>query len=316
MSLFDCYVAVDWSAANAPRTGKDSIWIAALWEEDGARRLLCENIPTRSAAMRRLSAIFDAGLARNRRILAGFDFAFGYPSGFAEKVVGHSDWQSVWHYLGQHLVDDDANRSNRFEVGSQLNEAIGSPMFWGKPHQHTERYPFLPARKPPPCGMREWRAVEQRVRSAKSVYQLAYNGAVGSQTLLGIARLERLRRQAGPRVRVWPFETGFADHLPGGPSVTFAEIYPTLFLSEAPRGEVRDAAQVRAVVRGLFDRDRCGTLRPLLEPPPGTTAAERQRMLREEGSIVGAGVLGTGAKQGHRSHDHSQSPRERHRAVG
>lgn len=296
MSLFDAYVAVDWSAANQPRTGKDSIWMAALWDEGGTTRSLCENIPTRSAALARLTGLLGSAAWRRRRVLAGFDFAFGYPFGFAGQALGAPGWQTVWRYLGAHVEDDEQNRSNRFEIAAQLNTAIGVPIFWGKPHQHQDRYPSLPATKPAPHGMPERRLVEQRVKSAKSVFQLAYNGAVGSQTLLGIARLEALRQNLPAEVRVWPFETEFADGLPAGPSVTLAEIYPALFLKQAPADGVRDEAQVKAVVTGLRERDLAGRLRPLLEPPPGLTAAERRMMLQEEGSIVGAGILEAGAR--------------------
>lgn len=289
--LFDCYVAVDWSAANTPRLGKDSIWIAAISDEGRAPGHVCENIPTRSAAMARLEQVFAAGLSRGSRILAGFDFAFGYPAGFAVKLLGTDNWRAVWRRLCDEITDDDQNRSNRFEVGSRLNEALGSPLFWGKPHQHRGRHAHLPARRPGGGVIGERRVAERHVKSAKSVFQLAYNGAVGSQTLLGLPRLEALCHRLDAQVRVWPFETDFADNLPAGPAVTIAEIYPTLFLRGAVSGEVKDAAQVKSVVRSLMERDRAGSLAPLLAPPPGTTPEERSVMLREEGSIVGAGVL-------------------------
>ena len=38
--LLDAYPAVDWSAANAPKTGQDSIWLALAGRNgDGGRRL-------------------------------------------------------------------------------------------------------------------------------------------------------------------------------------------------------------------------------------------------------------------------------------
>ncbi|GGY36387.1 hypothetical protein [Parvularcula lutaonensis] len=285
--LFDCYIAVDWSAANAPARGKDSIWVAARWAEGGAEHTLCENIPTRSEASERISSLVGEGMAQGRRVFVGFDFAFGYPAGFAGRI-GRKGWQDLWSGIAEAVEDDDRNRSNRFAVAGALNERLGEPVFWGKPHQHKDRYPSLPAKKPS-HSMAEKRVVERLVPTAKSVFQMAYNGAVGSQSLLGIARLETLRRQVG--AKVWPFETGFVEKLPSGPSAIFAEIYPSLVLSRAPRGEVKDAAQVKAVTAGLSRRDREGTLRPLLDAPPGVTEEERAAMLREEGSIIGAGVL-------------------------
>ena len=48
MTLFDRYIAVDWSAANGAHRGKDSIWIAER-EPEGDRPSL--NPPTRADAM-------------------------------------------------------------------------------------------------------------------------------------------------------------------------------------------------------------------------------------------------------------------------
>ncbi|MEM9838387.1 MAG: hypothetical protein AAF830_04440 [Pseudomonadota bacterium] len=283
--LFDTYVAIDWSAANAPTKGKDSIWIAAEGL-DGAR---CENIPTRKAAVDFLTAFIRKQIDGGLRVLAGFDFAFGYPEGFAERVAGQADCHSLWTLIDEQITDGDDNRSNRFAAGEALNRSFGEPLFWGKPHQQADLYPDLPSKRPD-TSFPTRRHVEVAVSSAKSVFQLAYNGAVGSQTLLGIPALLKLQRETG--AKVWPFETQFADNLPGGPSAVFAEIYPTLVLSRAPEGDVKDKAQVEAMAYTMARLDRQGTLRQLLEPPPGTTEAQRLVMEREEGSILGAGVLG------------------------
>lgn len=287
--LFDCYLAVDWSAANAPTRGKDSIWISTRWGPKGREASTCENIPTRSEAIERLAGIIGAGLANGHRIFAGFDFAFGFPAGVSG-MLGGGRWEETWSLITDAVSDDEANRSNRFDVGSRFNHMIGRPMFWGKPHQHMDRYEHLPAKKPQ-ADHQERRVVEQMLPGAKSVFQLAYNGAVGSQTLLGIARLQKLRAQLGDSAKVWPFETSFAANLPAGPSVVLAEIYPSLVLPRAPAGEVKDKAQVKAYTSEIARLDRRGALRPLLDAPPGVTEEERAAMLREEGSIVGAGVL-------------------------
>ena len=48
MPLFDRYIAVDWSAANSPKRGKDSIWICEFGPEGQVPSV---NPPTRQAAM-------------------------------------------------------------------------------------------------------------------------------------------------------------------------------------------------------------------------------------------------------------------------
>lgn len=287
MRLFDGYLAVDWSAANQPTTGKDSIWIASRTPAGQ----WCENISTRTEAIARIEEALRQHLASGERLLVGFDFGFGYPAGFAAKLGVEPHWDALWKHMASYVEDDDRNRSNRFELASTLNEEMESPLFWGRPHQHKDRYPHLPATKPAMNGLSERRVVEGLVPSAKSVFQMAYNGAVGSQTMLGIARLEGLRTRMKDDIRIWPFETGFERILPEAPSIIVAEIYPTLFLPKVPSGEIKDRAQVLAVAERLDALDRRGELRHLLAPPPGVSEEEKTRMLTEEGSIVGAGIL-------------------------
>ncbi|MDA3007897.1 MAG: cobalamin biosynthesis protein CbiG, partial [Actinomycetota bacterium] len=78
--LFDRYVMVDWSAASSPRLGRDSIWIAE--RTAGTAATAPVNIPTRAAAMAALTdLVMTTG---DERVLIGFDFTFGYPTGTAD----------------------------------------------------------------------------------------------------------------------------------------------------------------------------------------------------------------------------------------
>ncbi|MEM1381066.1 MAG: cobalamin biosynthesis protein CbiG [Pseudomonadota bacterium] len=283
--LFDVYLAADWSAANAPTRGKDSIWIAV---RGVGTTPWCENIATRNEAEELLGDVISETLARDERLLAGFDFAFGYPEGFAAKVTGAADWEAMWSAIAAQIDDQPTNQSNRFAVGEALNEAFGAPVFWGKPHQQAALYPSLPTKRPD-TDFPAQRAIEKHVSGAKSVFQLAYNGAVGSQTLLGIPALARLRGKTG--AKIWPFETQFTECLPDGPCAVFAEIYPSLLVARAPDGAVKDQAQVEAMADAMMAADQQGTMVALLNPPAGVTATERAAMVREEGSILGAGIL-------------------------
>ena len=87
MALFDAYVMVDWSGAATPCRGKDSIWYAVLLR-DGAetRQTALENPSTRQQATEELCDRLAALVADGRRVLAGFDFPFGYPCGTAERL--------------------------------------------------------------------------------------------------------------------------------------------------------------------------------------------------------------------------------------
>lgn len=280
MPIFDRIVMVDWSAAAVPTTGRDSIWIG-----EAARAPI--NVPTRAAAMAWLRDAARDAIGTGRKLLIGFDFAFGYPVGTAARFGG--GWQGVWSWLADRAADADSNANDRFEVAADFNgrfSEVEGPL-WGLPPRRAVDGvgPRKPAALPP--GIPARRVVERLVPSASPVWKLAYTGAVGSQTLLGIARLERWRRDPAfaDTLAVWPFETEFADVLER--PVTLAEIYPSLFPVEQRADEVRDAAQVRTLAEGFAQLDAADALRPHLAGPSDPEA--RRLALAEEGWIMGVG---------------------------
>ena len=291
MPLFDRILIADWSGAGQPVTGKNSLW-ACLARREGDRAVIdwIENFPTRHAFMSRLEAEVGSALAARQRLLCGFDFAFGYPAGTAERLTGRADWRSLWRLIASEIEDGDDNRNNRFDLASLWNATHfpGEPRFWGRPHQHA--YPDLSDKKPaaPQSAPLAFRRSEQFAKGAKSVWQLSYNGSVGSQTLLGIARLSRFLDASGhgDKVAVWPFETGFASSF--DKPVIFAEIYPSLF-TVAASAEVKDQAQVRTVAEAFARFDAEGTLAHLLERPPMLADHEVATSIAEEGWVLGIG---------------------------
>lgn len=344
MTLFDRYIAVDWSAANMPRLGKDSIWVAE-WGKDhhpgptalspghtresgdlrlvgrpansdsrfrgndpvpsyaeyaagqathshpgGRGRLLHSlNPPTRAAAMTHLLSRLRWALERGERVFVGCDFGFGYPAGTASALTGAADWQGVWALIADLMVDADDNANNRFAVAERLNARLGEPLFWGHPHQH--RYEQLTPRRPTHGypQIAERRAVESLSRSAQPMFKLSGVGSVGSQSLTGIARLERLRTapSLAGQIAVWPFETGFAG--PVERSIWLVEMYPSLFPLAPDAPAPKDRAQVEAAAAGFAALDARGQLPAFLSPPPGTSDATIEVARREEGWIAGVG---------------------------
>lgn len=290
MPLFERYIAVDWSAANVPTRGKDSIWIGECDTAGNGPDPV--NIPTRAAAMGYLEARLLAARARRERVMLGFDFVFGFPRGTARELTGRDDWQAIWALLADLIEDGDDNRSNRFEVAGKLNRRIGAPHFWGRPHQHE--YPDLDPKRPVHGYPRlpERRRAEAEVGSTQPVWKLTYTGSVGSQSLLGIARLEKLRRHPvlGPDIAVWPFETGFSG--PSDNPIWLVEIYPSLFGRDRSI-EPADKGQVLAASRGFARADREGTLAQMLTPKADLAPDERDLVCGEEGWIAGAGHAAT-----------------------
>jgi len=287
MPLFDRYIAVDWSAANAPRLGRDSIWIGELGPEG---RTASENAPTRHAAMASIGRRLESALGRGERTMIGFDFVFGYPKGAAAAIAGASGWDALWRFFGAAVSDEADNRSNRFALAERINATLeDGPHFWGHPHQH--RYEGLGPRRPATAYARlpERRMAERFVRSAQPVWKLVGAGSVGSQTMLGIARLQALRtdpRFAG-RIAVWPFETGFAEDL--GRPVTMVEIYPSLFPVTEADGLPRDRAQVEMCTSRYAALDRDGLLGVFLSLPEDGAGGRPLHQLRRSPSPVNGG---------------------------
>src|SRR5215831_17551453 len=115
--IFDSFVIVDWSGANVPRTGRDSIWLCRRCGDDET----LANPPTRHAAKALIADWLMAAMAREHRVLLGFDFPFGYPAGFAARLgLSGSPWRAVWDEIAGLLVDDERNRNNRFDVAEML----------------------------------------------------------------------------------------------------------------------------------------------------------------------------------------------------
>ncbi len=280
--IFDRIAMVDWSASATPKSGADSIWIAILDTTRASRgALTITNPPTRRDALTTMAALAEPG----RRTLLGVDFSLGYPTGTAA-TFGFTGgaWESTWSRLGALIVDDDRNRNNRFAVASSLNAEAGgggAGPFWGCPP--SEAGATLTSTKPVrnESWPAEWRIVESRLRAAGhrpfSAWQLLGAGAVGGQSLVGIAALDRLRRSLGSRMSVWPFTTGLQLDVEAGAAhggaarggaveLVVAEVWPSLWEVPIPAGVVKDAAQVEFAARRLAALDASGELRELFRP--------------------------------------------------
>lgn len=250
MSGFDTFLVADWSAAKrAPaRPSADAIWIGVARdgevEEPSYHR-------TRQDAESWLAAFFDAEGAAGRRVLATFDFPFGYPAGFARIVTGSDDPFALWDWFAAEIIDTPQGDNNRFEIAERLNRLTPGPgPFWGKPRR--DAWPDVPYRKEGIefAPVAERRACDLAAKAASSCFQMSFPPTVGGQIMMGLPVLARLRRRGG--VAVWPFEAH--DAAP----VVFAEIWPGLIedavkeeMAEIGKGAIRDQIQVRLLSRAL-----------------------------------------------------------------
>ena len=298
MPLFQTHIVIDWSARSKPspaKPTKDAIWWAVARIASRNKVDEPEYVRTRHEALDRLAGLVAGELDSGRRVLVGFDFPFGYPAGVAEHLRGKASGLALWDWLAGRIGDAPDNGNNRYDVAAAINDTYpGLGPFWGRPSSWL--YPTIPGRASerteqnmhPP----ERRTCDIRATGAKTVWQLAYAGSVGSQMLLGLPALKRLiadPRIAG-RAAIWPFETGLET--PDVPAV-IAEVYPSLLRAEVRArrrdSEILDSAQVRVNVEAFARLDAQGRLAPLFAGAPCLTAEERRLIETEEAWILGLG---------------------------
>ena len=263
MSLFDAYIAVDWSASSKPKRGTDSVWLCKRGSPP-------ENPSTRDDATQRVrELLLQEVVATGKRVLVGFDFPYGYPRGFADLVApgDGATWRRTWNALARRIRDQPSNANNRFDVAAHLN-VDGGP-FWGCPAGHSRE--VLTVKRGisfPHKGLQEFRAIERTVRGVQSAWKLHGAGSVGSQALLGIPRVASLRDDPAlaPISAVWPFEPTRQAQ------VVHVEMWPGLVAPSAHT--IRDAGQVEALVAQWARLDEAGSLGPVFEVPRSACTEE------------------------------------------
>lgn len=241
---FDSFVMVDWSGGTdtGPRPRADAIWIGMVRAGEELEPVYCRN---RGVAEAHLAELIEQEQRAGRRVLVGFDFPFGYPRGFAEALTGRAEPLALWEWLEARITDAPKD-NNRFDLAGEINQLFGGTgPFWG--NGLNREIPGLARTKQGyVCPFSERRACEMQAKGAFTCWQLSGAGAVGSQVLMGLPVLNRLRRRVG--ASIWPFEPHESD-------VAFVEIWPSLIAKaiEAHRApeEIKDRAQVRLMARAL-----------------------------------------------------------------
>ena len=268
MTGFDTVVIVDWSGGNdrGPTPKKDAIWVAV---NRGGMADAPVYLRNRQVAEDWLKALFEAERAAGRRVLAGFDFPFGYPAGFARALTGSDDPIDLWHWF-EERIEDAPKANNRYVLAGQINKALGQGRgpFWF--HPTGAGIDGLPQNKKDYANpFPDRRQCEMQAKGAFTCWQMGGAGAVGGQVFTGLPVLARLRRQFG--AAVWPFEPLNAD-------IALVEVWPSLTVGAAPQGMVKDAWQVAEVARQIAGL------------PEDTLARMLNVTAPEEGWIFGLGA--------------------------
>jgi molybdopterin molybdotransferase len=288
LTPFDRFVMVDWSGGNdrGPTPKKDAIW-ACVASADGVEAPVY--LRNRQVAETWLAERFAAELAAGRRVLAGFDFPFAYPQGFAARLTGDADPLRFWDWLAERIEDAPA-ANNRFDLAGMINARFPDVgPFWG--NGLGRDIADLPrkglARGMAAVGLPERRQVDLAMKGAFTCWQLSGAGAVGSQVLMGLPVLSRLRGRFAGQIAVWPFETHTTAPL------VLAEVFPSLLadavqaaMNDAPE-KIRDAVQVRVLATALAEAQSAGTLAALFD------VARSEPLAQSEAWVLGAGAEDT-----------------------
>lgn len=348
MPMFDTYLMMDWSAgkpADSDRPKSNAIWWAVqrgrsahAWTNPPAQVRSTSTAPsptivrwpnridslvaferTRSSAIKHVLAFLENEVAGNRRVLLGLDFAFGYPKGFAKRILDKPLTGTISGLLRsefqigdlEHSHDDEEASKQRFRVARTLNERLGlKGPFWSvNDGEVCEK-----KGDPYPKGRREsedrWpndtfqferlRVTDKRAPGAQSVWKVSGPGSVGSQALLGLPWLEVLHEKLQTkrncdgkpcRSVIWPRTPEVPRHRQG-PLVVIVEIYPSL-ITRGIGDTIPDRAQVMENARAFELLDARGQLEDLFDLNsilgPSVTETERDAVTSEEGWILGTG---------------------------
>jgi molybdopterin molybdotransferase len=235
---FDTILMVDWSGGNdaGPTPRADAIWVCVARDGVADKPVYLRN---RVLAESWISDVLDVETKAGRRVLAGFDFPFGYPAGFAKALTGTADPLAVWDWF-EARIEDAASTNNRFDLAGQINAIFGGkgPFWFNGLKRDIENLPRRKTQYNNPCP--EKRQCEIQAKGAFSCWQMGGTGAVGSQVFMGLPMLARLRRRFD--AAIWPFD-------PLNKGVGFVEIWPSLTVDAPPQGMIKDAWQVREVAR-------------------------------------------------------------------
>lgn len=247
---FDTVLMVDWSGGNdrGKTPKRDAIWTAIGRNGKSEQPTYHRN---RQNAEIYILDTLKAERAAGRRVLAAFDLCFAYPSGFAERLTGNPDPLALWDWF-EARIEDSPKANNRFDIAAKINAKFpGIGPFWGNGLKRDITHLPRKGNDRADHGFTEKRAPDIAAKGAFSPWQLSGAGAVGSQVLMGMPTLARLRIKLGKDLSVWPFQAAITP-------IVIAETYFSL-LPEAMKAQthpIKDAAQVSlyaSIFSGLSD---------------------------------------------------------------
>ncbi len=292
--IFDNYLMVDWSAANKTNSGSDSIWIGLL-RRDVRLQLKFEsfNPPTRQEAYAKIIELLESFEKRGDKTLIGFDFCLGYPSGTSEALgLKGKPQEAIYEFLNKEVIDKPQKDNNRFSVASMMNRRIsnGPFPFWGCPAKDvlTTLQPKK-TKEHDESTLSEYRLTEKIAKAASPVWKLYTPGSVGSQTIMGIPYVYKLRKHF-KNSKLWPFEIGLDalnEEIFENTNIIITEIYPSMLKLKKDTSEVKDLFQVRTIAEYFANLDEERKLGTLFQTNQKLSDEDKEKITSEEGWILG-----------------------------
>ena len=239
--VFEKYIAIDWSGAF--KSPNEAIQVAECDPETRAVSIV--RSPTQSATgwnvwSREEVLRYVQCQVATRKVLIGFDFAFGYPycgenAYFPDCDSSPANVQDLWATVDTFCVE----KGGKDFYGGNFYKEPSSPFrrYYHFKGAESDRYK-------PRLRVTDQRAQKPAGRTPSSVFTCDFPSNVGTGTLAGMRFLHQL--QQDPNVAIWPFGTTN----PPDRSTVVVEIYPRIFLNDAEKR--RRKQKLPHTVRGLL----------------------------------------------------------------
>lgn len=254
---FDAYIGIDYSGAATPDRGLTGLRVYQAQGAQPAREVRMDPAGRRHWSRRAIAEWLITRLSGTDHVLVGIDHGFSFPLAWFEQYGQAADWDAFLADFRVHWPTDQTDCT----VEQVRRGLIGDGN----------------AR----AGNARWRRLTERPVGAKSVFHFDVPGSVAKSTHAGLPWLDHLRRRLGQRLHAWPFD-GWT--IPPGHSA-IAEIYPSIWAGDFPRGErTADQQDAYGVARALQQTDRDGALAGYLQP---ALDASTRAVAAYEGWILG-----------------------------
>jgi hypothetical protein len=229
MRNFDCFVGIDWSGDKKARQKGLKIAIAT---PGSSPPNLKDGPGPKGRWSRTEAASFLGELVKEKRVLAGLDFAFGFPP----LPPTMSNLVLDWEYVEQFCQSDGNLYGGRFFriANAPHAELVNSP--WVRGLRYSAHH----------LRATEKAAKETKGGTPQSIFNACGPAQVGPSSISGMRTLLRLQQLHGQDLSIWPFDE------PHDTRSIIVEIFPRFFpLSRNLNPNLLDHANLNAALNAF-----------------------------------------------------------------